>query len=202
MSKASEEIKNRRELLDLTQQQVADYVGVSKSAVSRWESGDISNMGIDKLSRLSAILEVSPLDIINDVPLSREITPGNHNTRPVPLLGAIAAGTPIEAIENIEDYFNIDSKIKADYALRIKGDSMINVNILDGDIVFIRKQSCVDNGEIGAILVDGEATLKRFYKMDGHVVLQAENPNYQPMIVEYGEVIVLGKMVASLREYK
>ena len=202
MSKASDEIKTRREFLELTQQHIADYVGVSKSAVSRWESGDISNMGIDKLSNLSEILEVSPLDIINDVPLSREIIPSKHNTKPIPLIGTIAAGVPIEAIENFEDYFNLDSKIKADYALRIKGDSMINVNIQNGDIVFIKKQSCIENGKIGAILVDGEATLKRFYRMDGHLVLQAENPNFKPIIIENGEVMILGKMVASLREYK
>lgn len=179
---------------DMTLEDLGNKLDKSPSAISRWISGDRSPM-IEDLIRLTEIFKT-------DIDTLMYGSPVDSLVKAIPLLGTIAAGVPIEAIENIEDYFNIDSKIKADYALRIKGDSMINVNILDGDIVFIRKQSCVDNGEIGAILVDGEATLKRFYKMDGHVVLQAENPNYQPMIVEYGEVIVLGKMVACLREYK
>ncbi|HBW13818.1 MAG TPA: repressor LexA [Proteiniclasticum sp.] len=195
-------IKTRREQLDLTQQQVADYVGVSKSAVSRWESGDVANMGIDKLSKLSEVLSVSPLDIINESDLTLKIVPNKNNTAPVPLLGSIAAGSPILAEQNIEDYFNLDKKIKADFCLRIKGDSMINVNIMDGDIVFIKKQEDLDNGEIGAVLVGDSATLKRFYRMDGEVYLQAENPAYKPIVISGEEAMILGKMVASLRQYK
>lgn len=195
-------IKTRREQLELTQQQVADYVGVSKSAVSRWESGDVANMGIDKLSKLSEVLSVSPLDIINETELTLRIVPNKNNTAPVPLLGSIAAGSPILAEQNIEDYFNLDKKIKADFCLRIKGDSMININIMDGDIVFIKKQEDLENGEVGAVLVEDSATLKRFYRMNGEVYLQAENPAYKPIVVSGGEVMVLGKMVASLRQYK
>ena len=195
-------IKMRREQLELTQQQVADYVGVSKSAVSRWESGDVANMGIDKLSKLSEILSVSPLDIINETELTLRIVPNKNNTAPIPLLGSIAAGSPILAEQNIEDYFNLDKKIKADFCLRIKGDSMININIMDGDIVFIKKQEDLENGEVGAVLVEDSATLKRFYRMNGEVYLQSENPAYKPIVISGGEVMVLGKMVASLRQYK
>ncbi|WP_312459734.1 transcriptional repressor LexA [Proteiniclasticum sp.] len=195
-------IKTRREQLELTQQQVADYVGVSKSAVSRWESGDVANMGIDKLSKLSEVLSVSPLDIINETELTLRIVPNKNNTAPIPLLGSIAAGQPILAEQNIEDYFNLDKKIKADFCLRIQGDSMINVNILDGDIVFIRKQEDLEDGQIGAVLVNDSATLKRFYRNNGSVILQAENPEYKPLVISSGEVRILGKMVANLRQYK
>lgn len=195
-------IKTRREQLELTQQQVADYVGVSKSAVSRWESGDVANMGIDKLSKLSEVLSVSPLDIINETELTLKVVPNKNNTVPIPLLGSIAAGSPILAEQNIEDYFNLDKKIKADFCLRIKGDSMININIMDGDIVFIKKQEDLENGEVGAVLVEDSATLKRFYRMNGEVYLQSENPAYKPIVISSGEVMVLGKMVASLRQYK
>ena len=195
-------IKTRREQLELTQQQVADYVGVSKSAVSRWESGDVANMGIDKLSKLSEVLSVSPLDIINETELTLRIVPNKNNTAPIPLLGSIAAGQPILAEQNIEDYFNLDKKIKADFCLRIQGDSMINVNILDGDIVFIRKQEDLEDGQIGAVLVNDSATLKRFYRNNGSVILQAENPEYKPLVISTGEVRILGKMVANLRQYK
>lgn len=195
-------IKTRREQLELTQQQVADYVGVSKSAVSRWESGDVANMGIDKLSKLSEVLSVSPLDIINETELTLRIVPNKNNTVPIPLLGTIAAGSPILAEQNIEDYFNLDKKIKADFCLRIKGDSMININIMDGDIVFIKNQEDLENGEVGAVLVEDSATLKRFYRMNGEVYLQSENPTYKPIAISGGEVMILGKMVASLRQYK
>lgn len=195
-------IKTRREQLELTQQQVADYVGVSKSAVSRWESGDVANMGIDKLSKLSEVLSVSPLDIINETELTLRIVPNKNNTAPIPLLGSIAAGQPILAEQNIEDYFNLDKKIRADFCLRIQGDSMINVNILDGDIVFIKKQEDLEDGQIGAVLVNDSATLKRFYRNNGSVILQAENPEYKPLVISTGEVRILGKMVANLRQYK
>lgn len=148
-------LRDKREYLKLTQQEVADYVSVSKSAVSRWESGDIASMGMDKVPRLSEILEVSPLELINiDKNFSKERNPNKHNTSSIPLLGTIAAGTPILAEENIEEYFNIDNSIKADFALRIKGNSMINAGIFNGDIVFIRKQETLENGEIGAVLID------------------------------------------------
>ncbi len=121
-------IKSKREYLNITQQEVADYVGVSKSAVSRWESGDIGNMGIDKVPRLSEILQISPMELINmDKKHLMERIPNKSNTNPIPLIGTIAAGTPILAEQNIEDYFNLDSSIHADFALRIKGDSMLGL---------------------------------------------------------------------------
>ena len=79
---------------------------------------------------------------------------------------------------------------------------MINVNILDGDIVFIRKQEDLEDGQIGAVLVNDSATLKRFYRNNGSVILQAENPEYKPLVISTGEVRILGKMVANLRQYK
>lgn len=196
-------IRQRREDLEITQQMLADRVGVSKSAVSRWETGDIANMGISNLKAVSKVLNINPLDIINDniVDEAHKPTPNNINTKAVPLIGSIAAGAPILADQNIEGYFNIDKKISADFCLRVKGHSMINVNILDGDIVFIRKQSDIDNGQIGAVLIDNEATLKRFYKTNGTVILQAENPNFKPIVLHGGDVKVLGLMVASLRQY-
>lgn len=195
-----DKIKARRLQLKLTQQEIADYVGISKSLVSRWETGDISNMGIDKLRRLAGILQVDGMDIVNEADLtSKEIKATDYNTTPIPLLGTIAAGTPILATENIEEYFNIDSSIKADFALRIKGDSMINVGIHDKDIVFIKKQSTLENGQIGAILLaeDEKATLKRFYKADDHYILQPENNEMSPILVK-DDVKILGKYVAVL----
>ena len=120
------------------------------------------------------------------------------NTKSVPLLGRIAAGYPILAEENIEKYFNIDTSIKADFCLKIKGESMIDAGIYDGDIVFIRKQDTLENGEIGAILIEDEATLKTFYREGHAVILQPANKDYRPLIFTNGNLRVLGKLVAVL----
>lgn len=194
-----ERIKERREQKGLTLEEVGEYVGVTKSTVRKWETGDIENMKRDKIAKLAEVLSVSPLYIMGIIDTySMKDTIGN----PIPLLGSIAAGSPILAEQNIEDYFNLDKKIRADFCLRIQGDSMINVNILDGDIVFIKKQEDLEDGQIGAVLVNDSATLKRFYRNNGSVILQAENPEYKPLVISTGEVRILGKMVANLRQYK
>lgn len=192
-----ERIKNRRMELRLTLEEVGDAVGVGKSTVRKWETGDIENMKRDKIAALAKVLSVSPLYIMGmiNTPFIESVG------RKIPLLGNIAAGVPILAEENIEDYFSIDNRLKADFALRIKGDSMKNINILDGDIVFIRKQDALENGEVGAIMIDDEATLKRFYNLNGKVLLQAENPDYAPIVIDGQEVKILGKMLANLRVY-
>ena len=120
-------------------------------------------------------------------------------TKSIPLVGSIACGTPIFAVENIEDYVKVDEKIPADFALRCKGDSMINSRIYDGDIVYIRQQSDVDDGEIAAVLIGEEATLKKVYKYSNKVVLRASNPMYDDMVYtdeELENIIILGKAVA------
>lgn len=121
-----------------------------------------------------------------------------NNSKAVPLVGQIAAGVPILAEENIESYFAIDASIKADFCLRVKGDSMIDEDILPGDIVFIRMQPTLENGEIGAIILGEEATLKTFYRNNGQIILQPANKNYTPMVIENQEVRVAGKLVAVL----
>lgn len=116
----------------------------------------------------------------------------------IPLVGRIAAGSPILAIENIDEYFTIDKQIKADFCLRINGDSMIDEGIYDDDIVFIRKQEDVENGEIGAVIIDDEATLKKIFKSNGNLILQPANKNYQPIIIKSGNVRIVGKLTAVL----
>ena len=99
----------------------------------------------------------------------------------IPLVGSIACGTPITAEENIEAHIGIPAAWRADFALTCKGDSMAP-KIQDGDIVCIRKQAEVENGEIAAVRIDDEATLKRFYRQGDTVLLQAENPAYPPLV--------------------
>lgn len=130
-------------------------------------------------------------------------------TKKVPLLGTIACGEPILATENIEAYVDVDSGVHADFALHCQGDSMINARIMDGDIVYIRKQDTVENGEIAAVLMDdcteNNATLKRVYVSKDKIRLCAENPNYQDMIFfedDMNKVRIIGKAIAFLSTVK
>ena len=119
--------------------------------------------------------------------------------RKIPLIGCIACGAPILADEHIEDYIDIPKHIHADFALTCKGDSMINARIFDGNIVYIRKQDTVENGEIAAVLIEDEATLKRVRLFDDHISLEPENPQYRPIVYwgeEMNSVHIIGKAVA------
>ena len=160
-----ERIKKRRKELGLSAEQVADKLGVSPATIYRYESNDIVNMRIDKLEPIADILNTSPAYLmgweedINDLLQFDNIFP--IETKKFPLLGEIACGEPIFAEEDRESYVETGTNIKADFCLKCKGDSMINARIHDGDIVFIRKQSIVDNGEIAAVIIDNEACTPR-----------------------------------------
>lgn len=136
-------------------------------------------------------------------------TTNNDEIIKVPVVGQVTAGQPILAHEQIEGYFPIiKHNVNPDevFALRIKGDSMINAGILDGDYVIVKKQKTAENGEIVVAMVeDDEATVKRFYREDGFCRLQPANDKYLPLIVR--EVIILGKVIgmyrnALIEEYK
>lgn len=117
----------------------------------------------------------------------------------IPLIGTIACGTPITADQNVEELVDIPEHIRADFALRCKGDSMINARIYDGDIVYIRQQETVENGEIAAVLIEDEATLKRVRLFEDHISLEPENPQYRPLVYwedEMNNVRIIGKAVA------
>ena len=206
-------LKARRQELGLTQNEVAAHVGVSEATVSRWESGDIASMRQSRIASLAAILRLDPAVIVGmtessvaaAVQAQDRTLPANllplPKVRPLPLVGAIACGSPTLATENIEEYLQIPENVPADFCLKCKGDSMINARIFDGDIVLIHEQPDVDNGEIAAVLIGEEATLKRVYKYQGRIELRAENPLYPPLNFEGTElsrIRILGKAVAFL----
>lgn len=122
----------------------------------------------------------------------------------IPLLGKVAAGLPMTAQENIEDYLPLDTARLGGspedfFALRVQGESMIDAGILDGDILVVRRQNVCENGEIVVALVGDEATVKRLYREDGHIRLQAENPDFEPMYFDH--VTVLGKVISLHRNF-
>lgn len=198
-SKIGVRLRSSREQNDLTIKDVANRIGLSTSTISRYENGIVENVSIPTMQMLADLYKVNVLWLLGKSEEKHERIINKQSTISVPLVGTIAAGTPILAEENIERYFNIDSSIKADFCLRIKGDSMINEGIHNNDIVFIHQQPILENGEIGAVIIDGEATLKRFYKTDTGIVLQPANEKYAPIIVdENSNLIIAGKLSAVL----
>lgn len=118
----------------------------------------------------------------------------------IPLLGQVAAGQPLLAVENITEYFPIPSEYMSGgevFMLKVKGDSMINMGIYEGDQIIVRKQNTASNGEVIVALVDDSATVKRFYKENGHIRLQPENDFMDPIIVDDCEI--LGKVIGLIR---
>lgn len=207
-------LKDIRKENKLTQQELAELfnkkynVNINKSMVSKWENGvnTPSNTFLGLYAKefginMNYLIGISDEKYIDDYSEYKNLIKVPIFNKKVPLLGTIAAGTPILADENVEMYVDLDRTVSADFCLRVKGDSMINAKIDDGDVVFIKKQSDVDDGEIAAVLIDDEATLKRVYKMAGKVVLRAENPKYKPIELNGKEnVIILGKATYSLKK--
>ena len=136
-------------------------------------------------------------------PRALEVLDGSHvRGRSVPLVGRVTAGQPILAVENIEDYLVLPQGMLGQddvFCLRVQGESMIDVGILDGDIVVLRQQDTAENGEIVVAMVDDEATLKRIFYEEDHVRLQPENRTMEPIIVD--DAAVLGKLVALFRQF-
>lgn len=132
-------------------------------------------------------------------PLGR---PALNDAREIPILGKVAAGKPILAEENFEGFLTVAGEMARGevFALQVKGDSMIEAGILSGDWVIVKRQETAANGEIVCALIDGEATLKRFYKSGDVVTLRAENKNHPPITVSRGEFRILGRVVGLTRK--
>lgn len=193
----------RERLLELmvdnndTTYSLGEFLQLSSSTISRYTTGDIE----PKTPTIQAVAEKYKVNIswLMGTEGAQKYIEGSQGYKKIPIIGTIAAGIPIFAHENIEGYDYISSSSHADFCLRIKGDSMIGARILDGDLVYIRKQQNVENGEIAAVLIDGEeATLKRVYKLNGSIILRAENPNYKEMVFtkkDAKEISIIGKAI-------
>lgn len=176
-------LKDRRLKLELTLEDVAKRVGVSPATISRWESGDIANMRRDRIAALAEALQISPA-VIMGWDIDTPIPPGAHKPqfKKVPMLGYAAAGQPLEDLNQDTPYYDVDNKYDVDFCITIRGDSMINAGINDGDIVFIKSMPEVPNGKIACVEIDNERVcLKRFYKSADGIMLVSENPKYAPI---------------------
>lgn len=188
--------------------ELSKQTGIPKSALHRYATGETLKIPLDRIEYIANAFGVSAAWIMGweDEPtaLPENVFPV-PKMKKVPLLGTIACGEPIIAEENIEDIIDMPPHIHADFALKCKGDSMIGARILDGDIVYIHQQPDVENGEIAAVLIDNEATLKRVYKYSNMVILRPENPAFQEMVYkeeELNHIRILGKAVGFYSNVK
>lgn len=198
----ADRLKRALDLRNMKQTELVEITKISKGAISQYLKGEYEPKQ-NNIFKISKALNINPAWLMGkDVEMELPLAANNIiplKTKKVPLLGTIAAGVPILAEQCFEDYVEYNGNSKVDYCIKVKGDSMINARIYDGDIVFIREQSDVEDGEIAAVLIDDEATLKRVFKMPGRIQLRAENPNIAPMdfTEEQGKSIrILGKAIA------
>lgn len=162
--------------------QVADVIGMDLQVL------------LAKLGR-SQKINLTDIENISELP----------STRKIPLLGTIACGEPITAVENVDDYVDVPDFVPATFALTCKGDSMVGARIYEGDIVYIREQPEVENGEIAAVLIGDEATLKRVYYQKNKIILRPENKDYEPLVYVGEEILdvkILGKAVYFLSKVR
>ena len=204
----SKRIKNRRQELGMSVEELADILNKNKATIYRYENGDIGKVPYDILEPLSEALDVSIGYLLGSEDAIKENRPLPENLKPItkvnriPVVGSIAAGKPILATENIDSYLLLGQEYKADFALKIMGDSMIDVGINDGDLALIIKDKPIINGEIYAVLVDGDATLKKVYKNDNFLTLQPCNSKYEPLVVkEEDNPYIVGKLSGIVRKY-
>lgn len=198
-------IKSRRTELGLTVEELAHKMGYKdKSSISKIENGK-ADIPQSKIAAFADALQTTPAYLMGweeqPEPKKPTIPPGFEpmpKMKKIPLIGAIACGEPITAEQNIEKMVDVPENIRCDFSLTCHGDSMVDAGIHDKDVVYIRIQPEVENGEIAAVRIDGEATLKRVYYNPGTLTLMPANPAYAPMIYtgpKLEEVHIEGKAV-------
>lgn len=198
--KFSNRLRQAMTLRDLNATALSAKTGIPKSTISMYLHGKMEARQ-NRIYELCVALNINEPWLMGfDVPIERDTRRvGAIQTQAIPLIGNIACGIPMQANEEFEAYVQVGARIDCDFCLRANGDSMTGARINDGDIVFIRKQSLVNNGEIAAVIIDDQATLKRVYLEDNKLVLMAENPKYPPLIYvgeELNSIRILGKAVA------
>lgn len=182
-----------------TVREIAKAVNLSSSATIHSHLKKLEELGyIRRDPSKPRAIELNSQLVKNSYPVTN-----NDNLIFVPVIGQIAAGTPILAEENIEDYFPLTSDFVKNnnevFMLHVKGDSMVNAGILDKDYIIVRKQDVAMNGEIVAVLLEDEATVKRFFKKSNSIKLMPENDYMEP--IEVKDVKILGKVIGVIRKY-
>ncbi len=210
MATFAERLKSLRGEKGWSQQRLADELKLSKSSVNMYERGerepsfetmeaiaDLFNVDMNYLYGRADVKIADPIIFVKRRPIPPGFEPP-PKMRKVPLIGSIACGDPITAEQNLAGYVDVPDDIQCDFSLTCHGDSMIDAGIHDKDVVYIRSQPEVENGQIAAVRIDGEATLKRVYYNGETLTLMPANPSYAPMIYsgsQLNDVHIEGKAV-------
>ena len=198
---------------DLTQDQVAKYIETTKQAIYKYETGIVTNIPTDKIERLAELFGVPPSYLLGwsrdgedataspilPAPVAAQLRPVRH--RRFPVLGNVACGEPTFADEQRGTFVDASSDVDADFCLIANGDSMINARIFQGDLLFVKSQEIVDDGEIAVVLIGDETTVKRVYydRENNTLTLMPENPTHKPMRFSgaaLADIRILGKVTA------
>ena len=189
-----------------TVREICSALGIKSTSTTHKDIESLVRQGylVKDPSKPRALMVVDPNEKSgHTAPVSGNVTAfPEKDIVEIPIVGRVAAGTPILAEENIEDTFPIPARYAAggtNFMLRVRGESMIEAGIMDGDIVIVEKTATAENGDIVVALIDDEATVKTFYKENGHIRLQHENDEFEPIITN--EVAILGKVVSLIRYY-
>ena len=192
----SESIRRRMDQLGISQRELAERTGINHAAIQRYVSGSTPKIPIDRLQIMAKHLHTTAEELLGwQVPTG---TQRINQTRLIPVLGRIACGSPILAEENIDRMMAVPDQIACNYILECRGDSMTEAGINDGDLVYIRAQPDVEDGEIAVVMIDNDATLKRVYHHGSVIQLVPCNSKYPPQILteKDGPVRIEGKVVA------
>jgi len=206
--RAAGRLKELRDSTAMSQKDFAESFGIKPPAYCRYESGDIGKMPRAHIDAISKKYKINHAWLLGFKDVSKYVLVDKayQETKGLPVFGEIAAGIPIFAQEDILDYVFVPKEFKADFCLKVKGDSMAGARILDGDIVYIRAQESVENGEIAAVVLNSDfATLKRFYRIGENVMLRSENPEHKEIVISPIDKInikVLGKAILFNSEVK
>ena len=212
--KVGDKIKKLRKQHRMTQSDLAKKLNVAPTAVSAWE-GNKNRPLMDKISIIADMFDVpityffdGAIEEDKNIKVAENESSYLYNTDllvKLPIVGTISCGNGIIAYEDIEGLKEVPrSWVKGSehFLLRAKGDSMINARIEDGDLLLIRKQEIIENGEIAAVVVDDEAVLKRIYRTDGQIILQSENPKYPPKFINsQSDIRIIGKLKMNIISY-
>lgn len=192
-------IRKLRTEKGVTLEELGNLCGVGKSTVRKWENGMIQNMRRDKVEKLANALDISPLEI-----LGRPANISVPAAYAVPILGTICCGDGTHAEQHYEGEFFVDKSIRADYCLYVKGNSMTETNIYDGDVAFLQKNYEFEDGKIYGCVYGAEesASLKKVYRADGKLILQPCNSSYKSLIEDPDDVYIVGELVGVYHNVK
>ena len=184
---------------NIKQAELARSTKITPSSISDWSKGKYVPKR-DKLLAIAEFLEITPLPTSTNNHISEDTEELIDNISKLPILGTICAGDGVYIEEEYDEHIFIDQGMRADFALRVKGDSMIEAGIFDGDLVFIRQQSSVRNGKIAAVRLTewNEASLKKIFVKNDNVILYPCNPEFEPIVTRNVEII--GECVGVYRE--